>query len=206
MKKVLFILGICLLTYGCAYNSKVVSTGAPAAEIRADKRVDAKASVFISPEIENLQQEVKPSSFVCSAHRYPLEVGNGLKQSIRKVMESSFQDIIIVKSNQGGEPGCLYQFDFQLDSFNPTLRFAQGFWSASINANTELVLKVMVRDAAGKEIVRTSVSGEGSANGDGQCGAGAEVLVDATQKSIKRTLENFVYKIINSDYFVKKVD
>jgi hypothetical protein len=57
-----------------------------------------------------------------------------------------------------------------------------------------------VVDADGKEIVRTSIAGEGTANIGGQCSDGAQTIANPTQKSIKRALENFVYKIINSDY------
>lgn len=203
MKNLINVITTIMLAFaftGCAYKAQVLSTSAPVAEIQPDKQIDCTASYFIESEIRDLAKDIKPSSYVCRVHTFPLEVGTALKSSIVKVLEGTFANVTTASSKTPSESDGRYKFIFSLDTFHPTLRFSQGFWQANIFANTEIVMKVMVTDANGKEVVRTTISGEGSADTGGLCGDGAQVLADATQKAIKRTLENLVYKIINSDY------
>lgn len=196
---IIVILGSFLFT-GCAYHAKVSSTSAPVSEIRPDKQLGCTASYFIESEIADLSREVKPSSYVCSAHNFPLEVGEALRSSIVKVLDGTFKNVVVSSSKTPSDTDGRYKFIFSLDTFQPSLRFSPGFWQANISATTEIVLKVIVVAENGKEVVRTTISGEGSAESGGQCGDGAQVMAEATQKAIKRTLENLVYKIINSDY------
>jgi hypothetical protein len=137
---------------------------------------------------------------MCSAHSYPIEVGDAIKSSIIKVLDGTFNTVTSSTSRSHSDEDGKYKFIFSLDSFQPSLRFSPGFWQASISANSELIMKVTVLDSNGNEVVRTTFSGEGSAESGGQCGDGADVVAQATEKAIKRALENFVYKIINSDY------
>ncbi len=203
MKNKLFVLIVILagmMLSGCAYNAQVMSTSAPVAEIRPDKQINCNVSYFIENEISDLSKDIKPSSYACGAHTFPLKVGEALKSSITKVLNGAFTHVTMSSSKTPSHGDGKYKFIFTLDTFNSSLRFSPGFWEASIFASSEIVLKVIVVDANGKEIVRTSIAGEGTANIGGQCSDGANALSDATQKSIKRVLENFVYKIINSDY------
>ncbi len=207
MKKTIFpVVLICALFsfFGCSYKAHVPSTSAPVAEIRSDKQMDYSASYYIGDEISNLNKQITPSSYVCSAHTFPLSVSQGLQNSIIKVLEGTFKSVNRSSTTTPSAEDGKYKFIFSLDSFNPSLRFATGFWEASIFARSELIMKVKVVDKDGKEVVRTTISGDGAADSSGHCGDGAQVLADATQKSIKRVLENFVYKVINSDYLAKK--
>ena len=197
-----FILGAFLLLTGCAFNAQVSSTDSAVSEIRTDKQTHKEVTIFISDDLSNLKKDVKPSSFVCSANKYPLDVGPALKLSIRHVMDGAFSNVYEQTSAAPSDSSAPYHFTFRLDSFEPRLTFTPGFWSASISASAELVMKVEATDSKGKIIVRTTVSGDGMADGDGQCPEGAQILALATQKAIKRTLENFIDKMINSDYFV----
>ncbi|MBW1616346.1 MAG: hypothetical protein JRJ49_07425 [Deltaproteobacteria bacterium] len=177
-----------------------MSTSAPVAEIRPDKQINCNVSYFIENEIIDLTKDIKPSSYACGAHTFLLKVGEALKSSIVKVLDGAFTNVTMSSSKIPSNGDGRYKFIFTLDTFNPLLRFSIGFWETSIFASSEIVMKVVVVDANGKEIVRTSIAGEGTANMGGQCRDGSHALSDATQKSIKRVLENFVYKIINSDY------
>ncbi len=189
-----------IILSGCAYNAQVMSTSVPVAEIRADKQINCSVSYFIENELIDLNEDIKPSSYVCGAHTFPLKVGEALKSSIFKVLDGAFTNVTTSSSRAPSNWDGKYKFIFTLDTFNASLRFAMGFWEANIFGSSEIVIKVVVIDANGKEVVRTSIAGEGAANISGQCGDGANALTEATQKAIRRTLENFVYKIINSNY------
>lgn len=192
------LIGLVILLGGCSYNAQVVSTSAPASEIRLDRVRDARAALILDSEIETLRREVKPSSYVCTFHDYPLDIGQSIKQSIRSVIDSSFREMEFVGVG-GTASGHDFTFKFDLTDFVPTISFASGFWQGTANANVELVMRVTVMDSEGQEILRTTIAGEGNAQQKGGCGDGAQALADAGQESVKRLLENFVYKVINSD-------
>ena len=192
--------GLLFLFNACAYKAVVPSTSVPVSEIRADKRVRGEASLYIDSELADLNKDIRPVSYICSAHTFPLNVGDGLKSSILKVLNGTFDSVNLSATKNPSNVDGLYKFIFTYDSFQPSLRFSPGFWQANIFAKAEIVIKVKVIDRKGEEIVRTTISGEGSADAGGQCRDGAELLAEATQKALKRTLENFVYKVINSDY------
>lgn len=199
--QLVLILFILLTTFsGCAYNAKVESTSAPVSEIRQDKKINDNVSYFIDDDVSTLNKKIKASTYMCSAHNFPLDAGDALKSSIVKVLDGTFTGTVHSSSKVFSKGDGKFKFIFSLESFDPKLRFSQGFWQATISSTTEVSLKVIIVDADGKEITRTTIFGEGSADSEGQCGDGAQVLADSTNKAIKRMLENFVHKIINSDY------
>jgi hypothetical protein len=62
-----------------------------------------------------------------------------------------------------------------------------------------ITLKVTVLDYDRRQILRTNVSGDGNGSSKGGCGEGATALGEAGSEAVSEVLENFVYKVINSD-------
>lgn len=79
------------------------------------------------------------------------------------------------------------------------LDFAPGVWQARAQANVDLLMRVRVYDAMGEELLRAVVEGNGFGEAPGDCAAGAQALGAAATKAIERALEEYVYKVINSD-------
>lgn len=189
---------------GCTYKAKTISTSAPAAEIENDKQMECNADYYIDYESDNPDKIVSPSSYICSAHDYPLECKTSINNSIRNVLEGCFENVS--QSNDKSFSGLdgKYKFIFDLKGFDPDLSFQAGFWSATINANTEITMRVTVLDQDNEKLFKVSISGDGRANSKGQCGDGAQVLATATEKAVREMLDEFVYDVINSDKLTEK--
>ena len=88
-----------------------------------------------------------------------------------------------------------------LKLFEPSIRFAHGFWETTAIANCELALDVTVSDKNNHKLITTSVGSSRMAEGPGgsACSKGAEVLSDAISKTIRETMERYAERVSNSE-------
>ena len=71
--KSLLLLIVFVSVYGCVCSYRIPGT---VVLVRDDS-------------IKNVSQEIKPSSFICSAHTFPIRLGSALSQSICTVSDKS---------------------------------------------------------------------------------------------------------------------
>lgn len=195
MKLIALIAGAMLA--GCTYTAQVAPTAAPAAEIIPERKSNLAISYYVSPELQALTRDAS-EGYMCSAHKFPVNAGPAIASSIRSVNEAGF-----ASATSGGDAsqpadGVDRHLVFQLDQFTPRVHFDQGWWSATAIANTELAMRVVAYDAAGKEVLRVMIAGSGYGEIDGGCDAGAKALETATNQAIKRAMENYVSRVINA--------
>jgi hypothetical protein len=107
-----------------------------------------------------------------------------MKSSITQTVNAAYPHAI---STGGAVPstadGVIFKFD--LSDFDPTIRFAPGFFVPTADANVEIAVQARVTDKAGKELITTTFHGHGHASEDGACGVGADALGDAAKKAIQ---------------------
>ena len=86
----LVIILICVLAFGCSY--KVPSNISPAVNIYSsyDEKIPGRVVLVMDNSIYNINRELKPSSFVCSAHKFPVTIDQQLALSIRQTTETLF--------------------------------------------------------------------------------------------------------------------
>lgn len=193
----------CIIS-ACTYQAVAVSSLAPTSEIRADRFRDTHVGVVTNMDSTDFLIEAKKPGFTCTAHTYPVDVGPALRESIGKVMDASFssyENIGSVTARQDGKHG--YVMIFDLEEFDATFSYSTGFWSGTAHGRASITLKVTILDSYGDEILRTNVSGDGNGDAEGGCGKGAEALGQAASEAVAEVLENFVYKVINSDQLDK---
>jgi hypothetical protein len=180
---------------GCAYNVQV-SSQSGAAEVMSSKVRHDKAYVVFSDSLATAGKDVK-AGFQCSAHKYPMYIGEALQGSLSKTVEAAFPQVV---NNGGSIPssadGIVFKFD--LSEFDPRIRFMPGFWVPSADANVDIAIHARVSDQTGKELIATTFRGQGHASEDGTCSVGADALSQAAQKAISNAMENFVDKVINT--------
>lgn len=180
---------------GCAHEVSV-SSQSGAAEVMSTKVSQQKAYLVFSSNLMTASKEVKPG-FACAAHSFPMAIGETLKASITQTVDAAYPHAI---STGGAIPatadGLIFKFD--LSDFDPTIRFAPGFFVPTADANVEIAIQARVADRTGKELITTTFHGHGHASEDGACGIGADALADAAKKAIQDAMENFVDKVINT--------
>jgi hypothetical protein len=200
MKPLLTLFVVCFLISGCTYNAHVLSTSAPAAEIMQNKRVNAAIGYELDRFRMNLNNNIVPEALDCSAYNYILDAGDSFETSLVNVLENTFTKV--TSSNYPEtKPGERFKFFFTVESYRPKLHFSSGMWSMRAYAENEIVMKIRAINDSNSEIVRATAAGTGTADMEGSCSTGSTVLSDATQIAMKRVLEDFIYKVINADYF-----
>jgi hypothetical protein len=191
-------------TSGCAY--KAVPMAAPAVNIvtNFDNKVPGKWALVFSEDISQARKEVKPSSFTCSAHTYPIDAGQAFESSLRKTMDAVFESTVEPASSltidamkKGGYAG---QVSVRLNEFAPRLSCQTGFWSGTCTSSVEIGFAIEVRNNDGKIVHNSSAGGSKSAEGDagGACNGGSVVLSDATSRATKDALERVAERLSNA--------
>jgi len=190
---------VAIVTEGCTYAAVAPGTSAPSGEIRVDRYRDVAIASYVEADSLAMNKEAKKNSWTCSAHKYPIDIDAGLRQTIRNVLEDSFASVDSIDTAVPSEGNYGYILVFRLDEFDPVVSYSSGFWSGTFNADVSIVMKVRVLSGDGSEILRTTVSGDGDGSVEGGCSKGGEALSQAAGEALEELLENFVYKVINSD-------
>lgn len=217
MKFKLFLLfPIITMFYGCAYS--VATKVEPAVNIYSshDEKMPGSVVLVMDNDVKSVAQSVKASTFLCSAHTFPVNMSDALALSIRKTTEQIFETVMEENSFPSAEQmaaaqnrGIIY---VKLNRFSPRISFASGFWSSSAHASADLVLDVTVKDFNNKNLMVTAVSGSRNADGDGggNCSGGANVLSEAISQTIRDTMERLAERLANSekirDAFIKPAE
>ena len=192
--------GAMSLLTGCTFHAAAVGTVAPASEIRVDKYRDVTVGLYIDEEIMKLHSGARVVGYVCSAHNYTLDLGLALVLSIYDVAEAGFRGVEPVERHTVPVDQMPIVLQFTLEEYDPTIRFATGFWTATATSDVEIVLRVIALGTGGHELLRATIAGDGSEDAEGiDCSAGTAALSEAGHEAIEELLENFVHRVINSD-------
>lgn len=189
---------------GCTYNATPVT--APAVNVYSsyDDPVSGQWVLVVDDSVNDANRNVKPSSYACSAHDYPLQAGDTLRASISRSMESIFEEVEVrstAPSNsalkEGGYAGVIL---VRLDHFQPRVTCNMGFFSANCTATTDISFGVNVRGPEGRLYGGTAGANR-SAQGDagGTCQEVATWLSESARLSIREGLERLVEKLANSE-------
>ena len=186
---------------GCTAPTTVPSTSMAASEVMATRAIESPTSVYISPDVALLSQKVAVSGYSCSAWNFPTSVGPGLAETLRLTNDQALKHPVPGGTQSEPGAGASYHIIFDQPEYDPRISIAPQFWSGLADASAELTLRVRVIDAKGMEIIKTIVSGEGSAQQSGDCEAMSGALAAASGKAVKRIAENYVEKVINTGLF-----
>ena len=209
MKKY-FLLTLCLmalLATGCArtYQAPVESVQNINVYSSYEGKIKGSFDVIINIDPSLAAKNVKPSTFICSAHTFPIDVSTILKTSIYAATEKIFEQI----NERTDIPSAEMMFKDQkagyiivrLKEFEPVLTFVPGFFSGTANSSCETALEVEIRDNKNVKVFETAVSGNRSASGDAgnMCGDGAKIMAEAAKKSFRETLERYAERLSNTE-------
>lgn len=174
----------------CAYNAQISPTSAPASEIMPGKMIGKPTSFSYSSTFNDLNKVVRPGSYQCSAHNFPVDAEGAFRKTFDRVNRLAFANIV--------PPGAgSNQVSVDVDDFDLRLHFAPGFWSLTATAEAEVIFKVRVA-SRGRDVARFVVSGSGKADYEGGCNAGSMALEAAVEKALRRAADQYVQKVVNS--------
>ena len=188
---------------GCAYN--VQTTSVPVVNVQAsyDTKIPGKFALVMDDGLKDATRQVKPASFVCSAHSFPVAMGSALATSLQRMFEQIFEEVQTRPSpptaDTMGREGLRGTIVARLEEFAPRITCQAGLFSGSCSASGDVAVSVNVRGASGT-LFATSATGSKVADGNagGACEGGAVVLGEAINKSMRDLLERLGERIANS--------
>jgi hypothetical protein len=194
--------GAAILT-GCAHQVQTVSSKAVNIYTTFDQKIKGRWALVLDSSVTDVKRQVKPSSYVCGAHTYPVDSGETMGISVRKTIEALFEDIELVTTIPTPEILASKQLQgsilVRIEDFVPRVTCSTGFLMGSCTSQVEVGFGVVVRKGV-EQILATQVSGSKSASGDagGMCGGAAVVLAEGIQVSTRDGLERLAERISNS--------
>lgn len=204
MKLSYLVIGMAGLVSGCAYNVQPVSTKAINIYSSYESKVPGQFAVVLDDSIRNVNREIKPVSHVCSAHTYPISIGDSIAVSVKHTLDSVFEQTVeqstMPTSEAMTKQGLRGVVLVKMDDFSPRLSCSMGFWSGTCSGSTDISFGVNVRGANGTLLLATTVSGSKTFDGDsgGGCDGGANVLAESITRATKDALERLAERISNS--------
>jgi hypothetical protein len=205
MRSIWFALAALLFTQlsGCAYNVQPTSTQAVNIYTTFDQKIKGKWILVIDPSVRDVNRQVKPSSYACAAHTYPVAGGDALTNSVRRTMSVIFDEVIEQSTLPSAETlaslGARGSIIVRLDEFAPKITCTPGFWSMSCAGQAEIGFSVVVR-LGGEQVVNTQALGSKGSDGDAgaACGGAATVLAEAITRATRDALERLAERVANS--------
>jgi hypothetical protein len=204
--RTIIIIGFIFFLFGCSHT--VLSTISPAVNIDSPygEKMKGPVVLVIEYDLTAVNQKVKPSTHICSAHSYPIVVGNDLASSIKATTDAIFEQVIeesaLPTKDEMQEKDIQGTIYVRLKRFYPTISFARGIWETHGMASCDIVLDVIVTDSGNKDLLVTTVEGTRMADGGrvrAFCGGGADILSNAISQGIRETMERYAERVSNSD-------
>ena len=217
MRKII-IIGFIFFLFGCSHT--VLSTISPAVNIDSSygEKMKGPVVLVIEYDLKAVNQKVKPSTHICSAHSYPIVVGDDLASSIKATTDAIFEQVVeqpaLPTKDQMQERDIQGTIYVRINRFYPAISFSRGVWETHGMASCDIVLDVIVTDSGNKDLLVTTVEGTTMAEGGrvrAFCGGGANILSKAISQGIRETMERYAESVSSSDkirkaFGVKKAD
>lgn len=184
---------------GCAYQVQPVQVTALNIYSIHDDKIPGRFALVIDPTMRQISRDIKPSSHMCSAHTFPLSIGESLAGSTRLALESIFESVVEMTSAVPTDEGVRGTIVVRLDSFSPTLRCTPGFWSGQCTATTEIALGTTIRTKS-ESLFASSVVGQKTADADSgsACDGGAQALGQSISGAMRDALERMGERLSHS--------
>lgn len=193
-----------LLASGCSYKAPVESVQNINVYSSYEGKIKGTFDLIINVDPGLAKKDIKPTSYICGLHHYPVDVQAPVRSSVYSATEKIFEQVnertdIPSKESMAAEKKAGYII-VRLKEFEPTISFTPGFFTDTAHASCESGLEVEVRDKNNVKVFENAVNGNRSATGDAglQCGGGADIMAEAVKKSLRESLERYAERLSNT--------
>ena len=216
--RTMIIIGFIFSLFGCSHT--VLSTISPAVNIDSsyDGKMKGPVVLVVEYDLKAVNQKVKPSTHICSAHSYSVMLGDDLASSIKATTDAIFEQVVeqsaLPTKDEMQEKGIQGTIYVRINRFYPAISFSRGVWETHGVASCDIVLDVTVTDSGNKDLLVTTVEGTTMAEAGrvhAFCGGGTDILSNAISQGIRETMERYAESLSNSDkirkaFGVRKAD
>jgi hypothetical protein len=201
IKSLSILASVTVLLGACSYP--VQPSVSPALNVYTSYADKLPGHYILVVEASSWGKVVKPSSYQCSAHSFPMDVNAVFKESVTRTVEQLVESVEVASVPPTRETMSNKKIAgvilVKADTFEPKLTFIPGFWSATASAAMDVSAALTVDGPQGR-LLGTSAGASRSADGDAGegCGDGAKVLADATSKALRDLMERLGERIGNA--------
>jgi hypothetical protein len=203
MKAGILAIALCAIASGCAYNVQPTTARAVNIYSSYENKIPGKYAIVLDESLRSVNRDVRPATYVCSAHSFPIALGDTLVISVKRTLDAVFEDALERPSMPSAEAmkrdGLSGAILVKLDDFAPRLSCQMGFWTGHCTASTDIAFGVNVRGPGGG-LVSTGVAGSKTVDGDSgaACEAGANVLSESISRATRDALERMAERLANA--------
>ena len=199
-----FVLGaVCALALtGCAYKAQPID--APSYNVVTSFTGKIHGKWLLAVDAKALDQDVKPSSYACAAHNFPLNLAGAYATSVKETLGNVFDNVEPLPSPIPGDQvkkrGARGIIVVRGEEVRPELDVRPGFWTANMKSHVLVVASVYVDGPKGR-IFGTTVEGQGTADAPAglMCSGGAKSLTKAASVAIRDSVRKLAEALGNSD-------
>ncbi|MEK7697978.1 MAG: hypothetical protein AAB310_00220 [Nitrospirota bacterium] len=200
--RLLSLVALALFYIGCSRSYIVPISVSPAQTVYSiNKKIEENIVIVFDKNINNVQKNVKPSSYACSIHNFPVNLDKSLALSIKHTTELVFNKVVeldeMPSSEKLQELNSIAVIYVKLKKFYPEISFVNHIF-----ANCVTKLDVYVTGINDEKLLAVEVGGFGESDGSPQgiiiCNGGELILSEAISNSIKDTMEKYATILSNS--------
>jgi hypothetical protein len=187
---------------GCAY--KAAPLDAPSYNVVTSFSEKIHGKWLLAVNAEALDQNVKPSTYACSFHNFPLQLSSVYVSSVAETLRNVFDQIepipTPIPGDQARKRGAKGIIVIRGEEVRPRLDIQPGFWSANMKTQVVVVASVYVDGPTGR-VFGTAVEAQGIADAEAgmMCEGGAKSLVDASATAIRDSVRKIAEALGNSE-------
>lgn len=191
-----------VLAAGCQYRAEPQPVGAFNVYTSFDSKLPGKYLLYV--DATALDTTVRPTGLECSAHSYPLVISQSFASAARQTLANLVGELEQVQSpvdrSELAARGARGMIVVRGEHTISRLRAVTGFWSATMEADVEVVAGVTV-DGRNGRLLGTTVAGNGRAEtgAGGMCEGGASALADAATQAMRQNLTRIGEGVANSE-------
>lgn len=196
------ILPVCIVLGGCTYQAQIQD--APSFNLVTNYENKIPGLWFLYIDSSGLQRPMKPSSYVCAAHKFPISASGPFESSVRLTLDNVFDRIEYVESPVKGveikKRGARGLIVVRGEEVRAKLDAKPGFWTASMEGQATLVASVSVDGSSGR-VMGTTFEGTSikEADAGAMCGGGAAALGEAVTEAMRDAMRKMGEALSNSE-------
>lgn len=204
VRNIALIGGLCVsvAVAGCAYKAPVVATPSYNVVTSFSEKIPGKW--LLAVDATALNTTAKSSSFVCAAHKFPLELAGVYQTSVSQTLKQVFSEVEDIPNpipaDQLASRGATGLIVIRGEEVRPILDVQPGFWSANMRTEIMIVTTATVDKRSGRVFGQT-VEGRGVADADAgfACEGGAKSFAEAAGTAVKDSVRRIAEDVGNSE-------
>ena len=202
MRQGLFVgfLSVCLAS--CTYQAQVQDT--PSFSVMSNYGDQVAGLWLLYVDARPLERPIKPTTFACSAHKFPISVAGPFATSVRQTLDNVVDQIEVVQGpvtrDQLAARGAKGFIVVRGEEVRAKLEVKPGFWAAGMDSSATVIASLAVEGKQGR-LLGTTVEGAGIATADAGavCEGGAKALADAVGQGMGDTMRKLGEAVSNSE-------